>query len=78
MRHAVADAVNILQTLNNAVAEELFQQQRDGFAMIGDRRRLLPFLRRRFEGHLSVCHADTFNQSLAERLALRHLQQLEF
>lgn len=78
MRHAVADAVNILQTLDNPVVEELFQQQGDRFTVIGNRRRLLPFLRRRFEGHLSVCHADTFNQSLAEHIALRHLQQLEF
>jgi hypothetical protein len=45
----VADAVDILQALDNPVVEELFQQQGDGFTVIGDRRRLLPFLRRRFE-----------------------------
>lgn len=78
MRHAVADAIDIPQTLDNPMVEELFQQQGDGFTVIGYGRRFLPFLRRRFEGHQGVCHADTLDQSLAEHIALRHLQQLEF
>ena len=72
------EAIDILQALDHPMVEELFKQQGDGFTVIGDRRRLLPFLRRRFESHLGVCHADTLDQSLAEHIALRHLQQLEF
>ncbi|CNU90318.1 Uncharacterised protein [Salmonella enterica subsp. enterica serovar Bovismorbificans] len=74
----MAHPVNVPQTVNDLITQQLFQKQRYRIAMIGNGDGFLPFLAVRLNCHLRIRHTDTLNQPLAEHVALRHLQQLEF